>query len=225
MTFCCRLDSVLQPGHGRVLIPADARGPTAALRLGVGGSRRDGELNVDLSSADCGSEEPHWQAEHRIYRSVCSKQGSRFSEVDELEGTRRPGFRRAGCISTLCVLPACVSLCVCGGVCVGTRTVSPGKDLDSEMSPQSHKHKSREEKWRKRDEQQRVLKLSCLPASKSPELWQPCAPLLRCFDKIGNDCGGSASLRLCCVFLRMFSRPHGRSYIYSNSVSNLFPKH
>ena len=33
-------------------------------------AREDCELNVDLSSAGCGSIEPHWQAEHRIHQSV-----------------------------------------------------------------------------------------------------------------------------------------------------------
>lgn len=88
------------------------------------------ELNVDLSSAGCGSEEPHWQAEHRIHPSVRSKPGSCFSEVDEQEGTQGPSSRRAVCVSALCVLSACVCVCVLlgrGGV--GTCAVSPGKDL------------------------------------------------------------------------------------------------
>lgn len=41
---------------------------------GAAGAEEDGELNVDLSSAGCGSKEPHWQAEHGIHQSERSCQ-------------------------------------------------------------------------------------------------------------------------------------------------------
>ncbi|KAI9547540.1 hypothetical protein NQZ68_017093, partial [Dissostichus eleginoides] len=43
--------------------------------------RGDYELNVDLSSAGCGSKEKHWQAEHRIHQSLISMPSSSFSEA------------------------------------------------------------------------------------------------------------------------------------------------
>ncbi|KAJ4938186.1 hypothetical protein JOQ06_002811 [Pogonophryne albipinna] len=48
--------------------------------------RGDYELNVDLSSAGCGSKEQLWQAEHRIHQSLISMPSSSFSEVDKHTG-------------------------------------------------------------------------------------------------------------------------------------------
>lgn len=86
--------------------------------------REDYELNVDLSSAGCRSKEQHWQAEHRIHRSLLSMPSSSFSEVEEHRGAWLQA--RNVCI---CCPYVCMYVYFGGRRGVGTCTMSQGKDL------------------------------------------------------------------------------------------------
>lgn len=107
---------------------------------------RDYELNVDLSSAGCRSKEQHWQAEHRIHRSLLSMPSSSFSEVEEHRGA----WLQARNVHICCFL------CVCffgGGVEVWAHAQClKAKIWHFENVTRIPKHTHKKKKNRKRKE-------------------------------------------------------------------------
>lgn len=116
--------------------------------------REDYELNVDLSSAGCRSKEQHWQAEHRIHRSLLSMPSSSFSEVEEHRGA----WLQARNVH-ICFLCVCVCVCVFWGAerCGHMHSVSRQGSGTLKMSPESRNTKKTGRERRKCDEQTRML--------------------------------------------------------------------